>query len=70
MDDDHPADIGRPRRHGDRTTPPFVAAAYDRLWHSSAVPTVPSNVGYRVWTGRHMLIASFSHFDPELTSTA
>ena len=37
MDDDHPADIGRPRRHGDRITPPFVAAAYDRLWHQVAV---------------------------------
>ena len=29
MDDDHPADIGRPRRQGDRITPLFVAAAYD-----------------------------------------
>jgi hypothetical protein len=32
MDDDHPADIGRPHRQGDRITPLFVAAAYDRLW--------------------------------------
>ena len=32
MYDDHFADIGRPRRRGDRITPLFVAAAYDRLW--------------------------------------
>jgi hypothetical protein len=37
MDDDHPADIGRPRRRGDRITPLFVAAAHDRLWHKSEV---------------------------------
>jgi hypothetical protein len=34
------------------------------LWHFSAVPTAPSNVGYRGQTGRHMLNASSSHFDP------
>jgi hypothetical protein len=32
--------------------------------HFSAVPTAPSNVGYREQTGRHMLNASSSHFDP------
>jgi hypothetical protein len=37
MDDDHPADIGRPRRRGDRITPLFVAAAHDRLWHLTDV---------------------------------
>jgi hypothetical protein len=37
MDDDHPADIGRPRRRGSRITPLFVAAAYDRLWHKADV---------------------------------
>ena len=30
-----PADVGRPRRRGDRITPLFVAAAYDRLWHEA-----------------------------------
>ena len=35
------------RRRGDRITPLFVAAAYDRLWHFSAVPTALSNVGFR-----------------------
>ena len=34
----------------------------------SAVPTAPSNVGYRGQTGRHMLNASSSHFDPNRTS--
>jgi hypothetical protein len=29
------------------------------------VPTAPSNVGYRGQTGRHMLNASSSHFDPK-----
>ena len=38
MDDDHPADVGRPRRRGDRITPLFVAAAYDRLWHEAEIP--------------------------------
>ena len=37
------------------------------FWHFSAVPIAPSNVGYRGWTGRHMLIARFSHFDPNRT---
>src|SRR4030095_14774692 len=37
-------------------------------WHLSAVPTALSNVRYRGWTSRHMLIARFSHFDPERTS--
>ena len=36
MDDDHPADISRPRRQGDRITPLFVATARDRLWHRAA----------------------------------
>jgi hypothetical protein len=39
-----------------------------RVWHFSAVPSAPSNVGYRGQTGRHMLIARFSHFDPTATS--
>jgi hypothetical protein len=33
-------------------------------WHFSAVLTAPSNVGYRGQSGRHMLVARFSHFDP------
>ena len=37
MDDDHPADIGRPRRRGNRITPLFVAAAHDRLLHLTDV---------------------------------
>jgi hypothetical protein len=32
----------------------------------SAMPTAPSNVGYREYTGRHLLIARFSHFVPLL----
>jgi hypothetical protein len=36
-----------------------------RLWHFSAVPTAPSNVGFREKTRRHMLNASSSQFDPQ-----
>ena len=36
-----------------------------RLWHFSAVPTAPSNVGFREKTRRHMLNASSSQFDPK-----
>jgi hypothetical protein len=46
-----------------------MTVADDRLWHSSAVPTAPSNVGYRGQTGRHMLNASSSHFDPDRPQT-
>ena len=38
MDDDHPADIGRTRRRGDRITPLFAAAAYDRLCEGFRMP--------------------------------
>ena len=42
-----------------------------RLWHFSAVPTAPSNVGFREKTRRHMLNASSSQFyDPLRTSAA
>ena len=47
MDDDHPADIGRPRRQCDRITSLFVAAAYDRLWHKADMPTRSNDV--RSW---------------------
>jgi ABC transporter substrate binding protein len=40
-----PAD--RPRRRGDRIESWSAAIAHSRLWHFSAVPTAPSNVGYR-----------------------
>ena len=42
MDDDHPADIGRPRRQGDRITSLFVAAAYDRLCAGFWTPAMTS----------------------------
>jgi hypothetical protein len=45
-----------------------VAVAHDGSWHFSAVPPAPANVGYRGHTGRHMLIARFSHFDPKADS--
>jgi hypothetical protein len=35
------------------------------FWHFSPVPTASSNVGYLGHTGKHLLIARFSHFDPE-----
>jgi hypothetical protein len=35
------------------------------FWHFSPVPTASSNVGYSGHTGKHLLIARFSHFDPE-----
>jgi hypothetical protein len=38
-----------------------------RYWHESEVPALPAYVGYRRKTGQHMLIASFSHFDPKPT---
>ena len=38
MDDDHPADIGRPRRQGDRITPLFVAAAQGRMGRLCQAP--------------------------------
>jgi hypothetical protein len=42
-------------------------AAGPYIWHFPAVPTTPSNVRYPGKTGRHMLIARFSHFDPKRT---
>jgi len=48
----------------------FAASAHGRFWHFSAVPTAPTNVGYRGQTGRHMLNASSSHFDPSATWAA
>ena len=68
MDDDHPADIGRPRRQGDRITPLFVAAAYDRLWHEAAVRRVRNYVRFLGYSGREMLAVRLSHFDPRRTS--
>jgi hypothetical protein len=43
----------------------IIQKAEVSCWHFSAVPTAPSNVGFREKTGRHMLNASSSHFDPE-----
>jgi hypothetical protein len=52
-------------RRGDR-----VAMVDDRLWHSSAVPTAPSNVRFLGYSGREMLAVRLSHFDPTATSFA
>jgi len=38
------------------------------LWQISAVPTAPSNVGYRGYSGREMLAVRLSHFDPNRQS--
>ena len=35
------------------------------FWHFSPVPTASSNIGYWGHTGKHLLIARFSHFDPQ-----
>jgi hypothetical protein len=35
------------------------------LWHFSAVPTPLSDVGYPGHTGKHLLVLSFTGFEPE-----
>jgi hypothetical protein len=59
-----PADVGRPRRRGDRTTPLFVAAAYDRLWHEAAVCRGQNHDRFLGYSGREMLAERLSQFGP------
>jgi hypothetical protein len=38
------------------------------MWHFSAVPTPLSDVGYPGHTGKHLLVLSFTGFDPKRRS--
>jgi hypothetical protein len=40
------------------------------MWHFSAVPTPLSDVGYPGHTGKHLLVLSFTGFDPKRKSVA
>jgi hypothetical protein len=43
---------------------------FAELLRASAVPTAPSNVGFRGQTGKHLLVLSFTGFDPSRSSRA
>jgi hypothetical protein len=45
----------------------YIALAHGRLWHEPVDPRCLLTGRYRVISGRHMLNASSSHFDPEST---
>jgi hypothetical protein len=47
-----------------------AASAHGWFWHFSAVPTPLSDVGYPGHTGKHLLVLSFTDFDPEWTLAA
>jgi hypothetical protein len=38
-----------------------------RFWHISTAPTASGNVGYRMQTGKLMLVLSLIGFDPKLS---
>jgi hypothetical protein len=46
---------------------PSIAASYACLWHRTDMPTLLSDVRCWVNSGKHLLAASISPFDPYAT---